>query len=142
VGLARWITENTTLNRRPFSYERYPFQEAIADDEHPKLSCEKCSQIGLTEIQIRKFFAMLRRTSGINGIFTLPNDTMFKRIYNGRMKPILEADPIFNPPMAIKPIRNMDMTQIFDSFGYQTGCKEGDATSISADIRTCVQHRG
>ena len=87
-----------------------------------------------TEIQIRKFFAMLRRTSGISGIFTLPNDTMFKRIYNGRMKPILDADPIFNPPMAIKPIRNMDMTQIFDSFGYQTGCKEGDATSISADI--------
>lgn len=134
VGLAQWITENTTLNRKPFSYDRYPFQEAIADDEHPKLSCEKCSQIGLTEIQIRKFYAMLRRTSGINGIFTLPNDTMFKRVYNGRMKPILDADPIFNPPMAIKPIRNMDMTQIFDSFGYQTGCKEGDATSISADI--------
>lgn len=134
IGLAQWIVENTTLNRRPFSYDRYPFQEAIADDEHPKLSCEKCSQIGLTEIQIRKFFAMLRRTSGINGIFTLPNDTMFKRVYNGRIKPILDADPIFNPPMGVKPIRNMDMTQIFDSFGYQTGCKEGDATSISADI--------
>lgn len=134
IGLADWITENTTLNRRPFSYARYPFQRAIADDEHPNLSCEKCSQIGLTEIQIRKFFAMLRRRSGISGIFTLPNDTMFKRVYNGRMKPILEADTIFNPPTSIKPIRNMDMTQIFDSFGYQTGCKEGDATSISADI--------
>lgn len=87
-----------------------------------------------TEIQIRKFFALLRRTSGIAGIFTLPNEKMFKRVYNGRMKPILDADAIFNPPMAIKPIRNMDMTQIFDSFGYQTGCTEGDATSISADI--------
>jgi hypothetical protein len=87
-----------------------------------------------TEVQIRKFFAMLRRTSGLVGIFTMPNDLMFKRIYNGRMKPILDADAIFNPPMGIKPVRNMDMTQIFDSMGYQTGCKEGDATSISADF--------
>jgi hypothetical protein len=103
VDLATWIIENTTLNRKPFSFQHYPFQRAIAADEHTKLYCEKCSQVGLTEIQIRKFFAMLRRTSGLVGIFTLPNDLMFKRIYNGRMKPILDADAIFNPPMGIKP---------------------------------------
>lgn len=134
VDIATWLCENTTLNRKPFSFKHYPFQEEIAKDEHTKLYVEKCSQVGLTEVQIRKFFAMLRRTSGLVGIFTLPNDLMFKRIYNGRMKPILDADGIFNPPMGIKPVRNMDMTQIFDSFGYQTGCKEGDATSISADF--------
>lgn len=134
IDLASWICENTTINKKPFNFKQYPFQRAIAADEHRNLSCEKCSQVGLTEIQIRKFFAILRRTSGLAGIFTLPNDKMFKRIYNGRMKPILDADPIFNPPMGIKPVRNMDMTQIFDSFGYQTGCTEGDATSIPADF--------
>lgn len=134
VDLATWICENTTLNKKPFSFKQYPFQREIAADEHPDLHCQKCSQVGLTEVQIRKFFAILRRNSGIAGIFTLPNDKMFKRVYNGRMKPILDADAIFNPPMGIKPVRNMDMTQIFDSFGYQTGCTEGDATSISADF--------
>lgn len=134
VGLAQWITDNTTHKKKPFSYERYPFQEAIADDEHPSLSCEKCSQVGLTEIQIRKFFALLRRNNAIKGIFTLPNQVMFQRIYNARMRPILDADPIFNPPMDVKPVRRMDLVQIFDSFGYITGCTEGDATSIDADF--------
>lgn len=134
VGLDQWICENTTLNKKPFSFKQYPFQQAIAADPHPNLSCEKCSQVGLTEIQIRKYFAILRRTSGLSGIFTLPNEKMFKRIYNGRMKPILDSDSIFNPPMAIQPVRRMDMVQIFDSFGYITGCTEGDATSISADF--------
>lgn len=134
VDLATWICENTTINKKPFSFEHYPFQREIAADEHPDLSCEKCSQVGLTEVQIRKFFAILRRNTGIAGIFTLPNEKMFKRVYNGRMKPILDADAIFNPALAIKPVRNMDMTQIGDSFGYQTGCTEGDATSISADF--------
>jgi len=134
VPLDQWICENTTLQKKPFTFKQYPFQQAIAADPHPNLACEKCSQVGLTEVQIRKFFAFLRRTSGLSGIFTLPNEKMFKRIYNGRMKPILDADNIFNPPMAIQPVRRMDMVQIFDSFGYITGCTEGDATSISADF--------
>lgn len=134
IGLASWIAENTTHRKKAFSYKDYPFQEAIADDEHPNLSCEKCSQVGLTEVQIRKFFAMLRRNTALSGIFTLPNEKMFKRVYNARMKPILDADAIFNPPMSIQPVRRMDLVQIFDSFGYITGCTEGDATSISADF--------
>lgn len=87
-----------------------------------------------TEIQIRKFFALLRRNTSISGIFSLPTDKMYKRIYNGRMKPILDADDVFTPKTGIVPIRNMSMIQIMDSFGYVTGCTEGDATSISADF--------
>lgn len=132
--LAEWITEHTSLRRRPFSYKRYPFQERIADDEHPNLSVIKCSQVGLTEIQIRKFFAMLRRENGLSGIFSFPNEAMYKRNYATRMKPIIENDTVFNPPSVNKPIRRMDLTQVGDSFGYVTGCGESDATSINADI--------
>lgn len=87
-----------------------------------------------TEVQIRKFFALLRRNTNISGIFSLPNEKMYKRIYSARMKPILDADAVFNPTMGTPPIRNMGITQIVDSFGYITGCTEGDATSISADF--------
>jgi hypothetical protein len=134
TSLADWIEEHTTLRRRPFSYGRYPFQQRIADDEHPNLSVIKCSQVGLTEIQIRKFFGMLRRENGLSGIFSFPNEAMYKRNYATRMKPILDADTVFNPPSVNKPVRRMDLTQIGDSFGYVTGCGESDATSINADI--------
>lgn len=134
TSTADWITNNTTLKKRPFSFARYPFQRAIADDMHPSLTVEKCSQVGLTEIQIRKFFAMLARGTSLNGIFTLPNEKMYKRIYSGRMAPILTTDKIFNPVMANTPVRRNDLVQIRDSFGYITGCTEGDATSISADF--------
>lgn len=135
TSLSEWITDHTTLRRRPFSYDRYPFQERIAEDEHPNLSVIKCSQVGLTEIQIRKFFAMLRRENGLSGIFSFPNEAMYKRNYATRMKPIIDNDAVFNPPTgASKPIRRMDLTQIGDSFGYVTGCGESDATSINADI--------
>lgn len=87
-----------------------------------------------TEVQIRKFLAVLTRHNGISGIFSLPNEKMFTRLYNGRLKPIIEADSVFNPTTGIKPTRSKDMTQIRNSFGYLTACTEGDATSISADF--------
>lgn len=42
-----WMCENTFLNKRPFSFDRYPFQKQIADDMHPNLCCIKPSQVGL-----------------------------------------------------------------------------------------------
>jgi hypothetical protein len=133
-SMGDWIVANTTIKKRPFSFEDYRFQKAIADDMHRDLSVKKCSQIGLTEVQIRKFLAILTRSTALSGIFSLPNEKMFTKIYNGRIKPILDADEVFNPPMASKPIRNKDQIQIRDSFGYVTGCVESDATSLNADF--------
>lgn len=133
-SMGDWICSNTTIKKRPFSYDGYWFQKAIADDMHPRLAVKKCSQIGLTEVQIRKFLAVLTRANSINGIFSLPNEKMFKKIYNGRLKPIIDEDPVFNPPSVNKPVRSKDQIQIRDSFGYITACTEGDATSISADF--------
>jgi len=133
-SMGDWITANTTIKKRPFSYDGYGFQYEIANDMHRNLSVKKCSQIGLTEVQIRKFLAILTRSTAIAGIFSMPNEKMFTKTYNGRIKPILEADAVFNPPSAMKPTRSKDQVQIRDSFGYITACTEGDATSLSADF--------
>lgn len=43
----QWMCGNTFLNKKPFSFDRYPFQEQIANDMHPNLCCIKPSQVGL-----------------------------------------------------------------------------------------------
>jgi hypothetical protein len=133
--MSEWICNNTTIKRNtPFSFKGYEFQRAIIDDMHPDLSCIKCSQVGLTETQLRKYLGLLTRNDGVSGIFSLPNEDMFKRVYKTRLKPIMDRDEIFNPPTETKPIRSTGLVQIRDSFGYITGCGEDDATSIPADF--------
>lgn len=136
MPVSEWIERNTTLRKRPFSFAGFEFQRAIADDMHPNLSCIKCSQIGLTEIQIRKFLAFLKRTTAVNGIFTLPTDAMFKRVSQTRVKTLVDTEAVFNMDDGSpeKPIRSMGLYQIGQSFGFFTGNKEGDATSINADL--------
>lgn len=133
--MSDYICQNTTLRKKPFSFKDYEFQRAIVDDLSLNLAVIKCSQVGLTEVQIRKFLCFLKRTSSINGIFSLPSDEMYKRVSQTRIKPLIDDEPIFNQhDPSKKPVRSMSLYQVDDSFGFVTGGKEGDATSINADI--------
>ena len=140
MSMSDWIVANTRhpkskpSNPKPFSFTNYEFQRKIADDLHPDLCCIKVSQVGLTEIQARKFLGILKRYTALTGIFTLPTDEMFERVSKTRVGPIVSSEPIFNQIAPSKPIRSMGLYQIDQSFGYFTGNKEGDATSISADF--------
>ncbi|MEN7527864.1 phage terminase large subunit family protein [Cupriavidus sp. DL-D2] len=130
-----WMCANTSLQGKKFSFARYPFQKAIADDMHPNLDCIKPSQVGLSEVQIRKVLTILARHPGKTAIFTLPNDKMFERMSTTRIKPLVEEERVFNMAGGgTKPVRSKGLMQIGKSFLFVTGATEGDATSISADI--------
>lgn len=133
MSYSEWIIKNTKLKKVPFSFKGYEFQRQIVDDMSRNMSVIKCSQIGLTEVQMRKFAAFLARNIGVSGIFTLPNDDMYRRVSTTRFSPMVNTEPVFNLGYD-KPIRRMDLYQINQSFGYFVGNKESDATSINADL--------
>lgn len=135
MSLGEWLCANTTLQGRPFSFDRYPFQRAIADDMHPNMDVIKPSQVGLSEIQVRKSAAFLARNRGTTLIFTMPNEKMYERMSKTRIRPLIEGEKVFNliSGSEEKPIRSMGLYQIGTSFMFVTGATEGDATSISAD---------
>ena len=130
---SQWIEKNTTFKKRPFSFKGYEFQRQIVDDMSTNMSVIKCSQIGLTEVQMRKFAAFLARNVAVSGIFTLPNDDMYRRVSTTRFAPVVNGEKVFNLGFE-KPIRRMDLYQVNQSFGYFVGNKESDATSINADL--------
>ncbi len=135
MTMGDWLCSNTTLRGRPFSFKRYPFQRAIADDLHPNMDVIKPSQVGLSEIQVRKSLAFLARNRGTTLIFTMPNEKMFERMSTTRILPLVKEEKVFNleTRSGEKPTRSRGLIQIGSSFMYVTGATEGDATSISAD---------
>lgn len=134
MSMSEWISKNTKLRQKPFSFKGYEFQRQIVDDMHADLSCMKLSQIGLTEVQMRKFFGFLKRNVGTAGIFSLPTQPMRDKLSQTRIKTLVDNEPIFNGPMVAKPVRQKALYQVDESFGYITGTTEGEATSIAADI--------
>ena len=133
MSCSDWICKNTTLKSAPFNFKRFPFQKAIADDMHPNLHVMKISQIGLTEVQIRKAAAFCSRNRGVTVLMTFPNEAMMKKNAQTRVMPIIETDKVFNL-MGGKPIRSMDIQQIGNSYLMVVPATEGSATSTPADF--------
>lgn len=132
MSVSEWVEKNTTLRKKPFTLERYPFQREILDDMHPRLSCVKCSQIGLSEVQIRKVLAFLYRNQGTTSIYSMPSKRLRDVMSNTRIQPILEDGKIFNTGERLT--RSMEMKQIGNSFLVLPVATEDAATSISADF--------
>lgn len=130
-----WVYANTKINGKPFGNKDYEFQTAIIDDMSRDLVCIKPSQTGLTETQVRKFLAFLTRNRGTSGIFTFPNEKMFKSNSKTRIKPIVKQ-PVFNSSGLddTNPTRAVNLYEINGSWAHITGLTEGDATSTPADI--------
>ncbi|MCG7629003.1 phage terminase large subunit family protein [Epibacterium sp. MM17-32] len=135
MSLGDWVCANTHLRGRPFDFSRYPFQKQICDDLHPNIDVIKPSQIGLTEVQIRKSLGFIARNRGTTLIFTFPTEKMFKKQSVTRIKPLVEEEKAFNLETRTgeKPTRSMGLYQVGSSFMHVTNATEGDATSISAD---------
>lgn len=129
-----WMCANTRVRGKPFNFKGYEFQREIADDLHPNLDVIKISQVGLTEIQQRKALAFLVRNPGTTGIFSLPNEKMYRRFSQSRLKPMIEENKVFKPTQVEAPVRSMDLMQFGMSFLNIVNATEGSATSTSADF--------
>ncbi len=125
-----WICANTTRAGNKFSFTKYPFQKAIADDMHPSVCVKKLSQVGLSEINYRKMIGFLARNKGVTGLYTYPDLVMKKIQAQTRIKPIFDNDF----PARKEDIRNNDVMQLNDSFLYISANTESSATSTAVDF--------
>ncbi len=129
-----WVTLNTFHKGRKFTFDDYPFQKQIIDDLHHNMNVIKPSQVGMTEVQIRKIIALLMRNRGTKAIYTMPNLAMQRRISQTRVNPIIAETPLLNNEANADAIRSMGIMQLDSSYLYVTASNEGDATSIDADF--------
>ena len=132
-SIGDWVCENTSFgNGKRFSFIRHKFQKDILNDMHPNLCVKKLSQMGITEISIRKSIAFLSRHPGSNVLYTFPDINMKKRNSQTRFKPIFDRD--FPLERGSTQIRNNDIMQLGNSFLYISANVESDATSTSVDM--------
>lgn len=132
--MAEWVCNNTTIGGKPFSFNGFEFQRDIINDMHPNLCCKKLSQVGITEIQIRKMLGFMVINPGTRVIYSFPSSTLKDNNSRGRIRPVVDRDFPEDRLSPNKPIRNNDMIQIGSSFMYISNGSESDVTSTPADM--------
>ena len=133
VDMADWVCANTTIKGKKFSVESpHGFQRAILNDMHPNLCVKKLSQMGLTEIQIRKGIAFMAQNPGTRVLMTFPDLNMAKQNSQTRIKPIFDYD--FPCVKGSDEIRNSNLYQMGQSFMHVSANVESAATSTPVDF--------
>lgn len=128
-----WITENTYLRGRRYSFRGHEFQKTVLDDESVEVNCQKCSQIGMTEAQGRWSLAICRLFPHFSLIYTMPFSGDAELLCRTRIDPMITESPklkeVMNPDMD-----NSQVKQLGNSFIYFRGTQgTTQAISIPAD---------
>jgi hypothetical protein len=88
-----WVISSGEFASMPYRYlPNYPFMEALLKDTSPKIVVKKCAQVGLTEINIAKMFAIADLLPG-NLMYVLPTDELSKVISRARIKAAHRVNP-------------------------------------------------
>lgn len=136
MSMGQYLEKNTKLREKPFSFNRYPYQRGVVDDEHNNQVGYKCSQVGWSEVMQRWAPSWLKRHRSTKGIYAYPDDDMRKKNVQSRLMPLIDGEKVFNMENSSgkKPVRSIELLQIDKSYLYVTGSKVGDATSTDADF--------
>jgi len=131
---ADWICKNTKLLGRNFSLKGHEFQEAIINDNNQHVVVKKCSQVGLTEIIVRKTLAFLVRNQGTTAIMTQPTRSAALAFSTTRVQDIIQESPSMHN-LLNKKVDAKELKQLGKSYMYIKGTiGAASAISVPADM--------
>lgn len=136
--LAPWISKNTFINNKRYSFKNYEYQLDILQDEANTTITVKPAQVGVSELSYRYAVALCCTQDDFTIIYTFPSSSDAEKNNRTRIDPMIEASPevkrLVNPNM-----NNSEMKQFGrNSFLFFKGTKsETQALSTPAN---CLIH--
>ena len=136
-GMSNWVIENTTDPKdttAQWGFVGHECQIAIVNEDRPKASIKKCSQVGLSEIAVRLTIGLLNVLPNSTAIYTLPTSKFASKFSKARI------DPVINNSKTLKPLvpaatNSSELKLIDNSFLYISGSfGQTSAISVPADI--------
>jgi len=132
--LSRWVSENTFLEGRPYSYKYHEYQKKILDCPAREVVIRKCSQVGISEIAVRRSLGLAGMLSNFTIIYTLPTATFASVLTKTRVNPVINESPYLSS--ILTGTDSVEVKQFSNgSFLYLKGAASGNAPiSIPADM--------
>lgn len=131
--VSTYVQEHTKIGISPFSFVDHEFQEAVLNDGARETNVQKCSQIGLTEVSLRRSLALANVLQPYTIIYTLPTAKFATMFMKTRISPVINSSADMKSRLN-NVNDNMEVKQFGESFLYLKGAAAGNAPiSIPAD---------
>jgi hypothetical protein len=132
--LSRWVSENTTINSKPYSFIGHEFQAKFMDDPAPIKVARKCSQVGLSETSMRIAAAYMGVMQNFCLIYVLPTASFAATYGKTRFTPNVEGSPTLKAMVSPASLDNQDVKQFGSNYLWMRGASSDNAPiSVAAD---------
>lgn len=136
TDLSKWVSQNTYMNGRPFTYKDHEFQARIMDDPSQELVIIKSAQLGISEMSMRMALGMvMTMPDSFSAGYVFPTMSFSQQYSKTRFNPIVQGSPTLRAAMSSEDLDSSDVK----SFGigrqiYFKGASSGNsAISTSLD---------
>ena len=100
-SIVKWIPKHTKIKGKPFSYVGHEYQAEIIACKARDIFVKKCSQIGLSELVLRKVLAFSQVNPGTTTIYSMPVAGLANKVSKTRFAPMMrESYPDGLPTIA------------------------------------------
>lgn len=137
--LPEWLCTNTAHPTEPnkrWSFKDHEFQVEIVKSTSHTQSCIKCSQVGLSEVEIRKSLGIGALSHGAQIIYTLPSGSMAQMFAKTRIDPVIENSEVLSK-LTDSDTDNTKLKRIGSSFLHFVGTYSASAP-ISVPARYVI----
>lgn len=131
-NIETWLGKNSFLEGKPFSFVDHEYQQVILRDKAKIKFCKKCSQIGISELSVRRAIAITQLYRDISCIYILPTATFAGTFSSTRFSSALE-----NTPTAKENLYKTDSTSVKRFVGENYLYMKGASTSAQAISIPC-----
>lgn len=134
-NLGPWISNNTYLDNRKYSFKDHEYQLDIISDESRTVLVNKAAQTGLSEIFARWCLSVCTTQRNFTVIWTFPSSSDAQAFTKARLAPIIAGSSAINSSIS-KTIDSTELKQFgVDTFLYIRGTlSETAGLSVPADI--------
>ncbi len=137
VRHSEWVTKYTMLNGAPFSFKDHEMQQAIFDDLASRMFVKKPSQVGISEMMVRKILTISGVMKYVKTIYTLPTRQMAQKFSKDRIDSAINQSEVLKG--LVKTAANSTEQKIFtnDNALYVSGTV-GATTAISIPANVVI----
>lgn len=136
-NVPRWIEQNTFIRGKPFSFKGHAYQLKILASKKPIQVIKKCSQLGISELMVRRALALCYMIPNFSLIQTLPTASFAAMFCRTRIDPVIKESELLRDAMDHTNDNN-ELKGIGSSLLYIRGTfNQNAAISVPSD---CNQH--
>lgn len=132
-SVPEWICKHTRIAGQPFSFLQHEYQDKILRDTSREIAVQKCSQVGISELSVRRALALANIIEGYTIIYTLPTAHFAATFVRTRIDPVIDSSEFLKGTVH-RTTDNAEVKRFGESFIYTKGSASNNAPiSIPAD---------